>query len=126
MRLRATFSPWFVFLVLSAIVLVLAGCQRQFTYDRFQTIREGCDCREDVRQILGKPKFTSDDVWYYEDLDRHEHAQIFFAEDGRVLSKEWMSAQPGGVWEGQSPYADQPPAGEVRERHTRTQRIDED
>jgi hypothetical protein len=124
MRLRAILSPLFGFMLVSLVVLVLAGCERRFTHARFEMIREGCDCQEDVRHILGKPKMASGDVWYYEDLKRHQHAQIFFTEDGRVLSKEWMSAKPGGEWEGHSPYADEPPPGEVRERHTRTKRSD--
>jgi hypothetical protein len=126
MTARSILPPSFGLFVLALLALGLTGCERQFTRERFEMIRDGCDEREDVRQILGKPKFTADDVWYYEDLKRHQHAQIFFTADGRVLSKEWMSAQPGGEWQGRSPYADEPPKGEVRERHTKTTRIDED
>jgi outer membrane protein assembly factor BamE (lipoprotein component of BamABCDE complex) len=112
-------------LLAGLFAVALGGCTRHFTRERFESIKAGADDREDVRQILGKPTAVADDVWYYEDLDRHLHAQIFFDDDGRVLSKEWMNAGTG-EWEGQSPEADEPPKGEVRERHTKVRRIDED
>jgi hypothetical protein len=126
MTVKSIVPPSFGPFALALLLLGLVGCERRFTHARFEMIQEGCDNRDDVREILGKPTFTSDDLWYYEDLDRHQHAQIFFAETGCVLSKEWMSAKPGGKWEGQNPYTNPPPQGEIRERHTRTQRIDED
>ncbi len=102
----------------------LGGCQRQFTRERFDMIKAGVDDRTDVEHILGKPEFRAQDVWYYEDQDRHIHAQIFFDETGRVLTKEWMDARTG-EWEGRSPFTDPPPAGEARERRTKTRRIDD-
>jgi len=106
-------------------LLAAAGCERKFTRARFDTIQPGVSDRFDVEQTLGKPKAKLADVWYYEDLDRHLHAQVFFDNDGRVLGKEWMDAR-SGEWEGRSPHADEPPAGEVREQHIRTRRIDDD
>ena len=112
-------------LVLAATVVFLAGCESKFNRQNFAMIRPGMDDREDVREILGEPTADMDDVWLYDDLDRHIAAQIFFDENGRVLNKEWMDANTG-EWEGENPWADEPQAGEVRERRTRTRRIDDD
>jgi len=112
-------------LVLAATVVLLAGCESKFNRQNFAMIRPGMDDREEVRQILGEPTADMDDVWLYDDLDRHIAAQIFFDENGRVLNKEWMDANTG-EWEGENPWADQPPEGEVRERRTETRRIDDD
>ncbi len=112
-------------LALLAALVSLAGCERKFTRERFDRIERGVDDREDVRQLLGRPTAAMEDAWIYEDLDHHDTAQIFFADDGRVLSKEWMDARTG-AWEGRSPYTDEPRTGEVRERRTRTRRIDDD
>jgi hypothetical protein len=110
---------------MGVVVVFVAGCESKFNRQNFDMIRLGMDDREDVRQILGEPAAAMDDVWMYDDLDRHTCAQIFFDDDGRVLSKEWMDATTGD-WEGENPYADEPPQGEVRERRTRTRRIDDD
>jgi len=112
-------------LSLTLIVALLAGCESKFNRRNFDMIQIGVDDRDAVRQILGKPSADMGDVWLYDDLDHHKSAQIFFADDGRVLNKEWMGATTGR-WEGTNPWADQPPQGEVRERSTRTQRIDDD
>ena len=112
-------------LLLAATLILLAGCESKFNRQNFAMIRIGMDNREDVRQILGEPDADMDDVWMYDDLDHHHSAQIFFDEDGRVLNKEWMDAETG-KWEGENPWADQPAKGEVRERHTKTRRIDDD
>jgi len=104
---------------------VLTGCHRPFTRDRYEMIQIGVDDREDVRHVLGKPTCDLNDQWFYDDLKRHYSAVIFFDADGRVSGKEWMDARTG-QWEGQNPNADQPLEGEVRERHRKTTRIDED
>jgi len=116
---------WGVWVTMCLAACLLTGCAQKFTRERFDMIQAGVDDQEDVREILGKPSKTMTDLWYYEDLDRHLHAQIFFADDGRVLSKEWMDAHTG-EWEGKHPQADEPPKGEVRERRTKTRRIDDD
>jgi hypothetical protein len=113
-----------------ALVVVLAGllatgCARKFTYERYSMIQPGTDDREGVREVLGKPHTEAGDEWYYQDLDHHIHARIFFDESGRVVDKEWMDAKRG-TWEGKHPAADEPPPGEVRERKTKARRIDED
>lgn len=107
------------------LLLVLAGCQRQFTRERFDLIKADVDDREDVRRILGKPEADLQDQWFYDDLDRHYSAVIFFDEHGRVRAKEWMDAR-SGEWQGRHPDSDPPPQGEVRERRRKTTRIDED
>ncbi len=111
--------------VLIAACVYLAGCESKFNRRNFQMIQPGVDDRFDVRQILGDPDADMGDVWMYDDLDRHDSAQIFFDDDGRVFNKEWMDADTGD-WEGENPWADQPPEGEVRERRTKTRRIDDD
>ena len=110
-------------LILGLALLALSGC-RKFTRERFEIIQQGVDDRDDVRHVLGKPQFKAGDVWHYEDIDRHVNAQIWFGDDGRVNSKQWMDARTG-AWEGRSPGAPEPPPGEVREQRLRTRRIDD-
>lgn len=106
-------------------LVLLTGCARRFTRERFDMIQVGVDDREDVSQILGKPKSDLNDQWLYDDLKRHYSAVIHFNAEGRVAGKEWLDAKKG-TWEGRNPNADEPPQGEVRERSTKTRRIDED
>ena len=103
---------------------LLTGCESKFNHRNFQMIQIGVDDREDVRHLLGDADSEMDDIWMYDDLDRHYAAQIFFDDDGRVLNKEWMDANTGD-WEGENPWADQPPEGEIRESTTKTRRIDD-
>jgi hypothetical protein len=105
--------------------LLITGCARQFTYEHFSMIQPGADDREDVRALLGKPRADAGDEWYYEDLDRHLHARVFFDESGRVTDKEWIDARTG-KWEGKHPDADEPPPGESHERKVKTRRLDGD
>ena len=112
-------------LALLAGVLLITGCESKFNRQNFEMIRVGLDEREDVRAILGDPDADMEDVWMYDDLDRHLSAQIFFGDDGRVLNKEWMDAETG-EWSGQNPWVNEPPEGEVRERRTETRRIEDD
>lgn len=109
---------------LGALVATM-GCTRHFTKDDFQLIQIGVDDRMDVRQILGKPTSDLDDQWFYDDVDRHYSAVIFFDPHGRVSGKEWMDARRGD-WEGHNPNANEPPDGEVRAHTTKTRRIDDD
>jgi len=111
------------FVALTALAL-LAGCERKFTHDRFNMIQAGVDDQEDVRHILGKPASELSDQWFYDDLDDHYSAVIYFDDSGRVQNKEWMDSVTG-EWEGRSPNTNPPPKGEVRERHTKTRRIDD-
>jgi hypothetical protein len=104
---------------------LIAGCHRHFTQDCFEMVQVGADDREDVRAWLGKPTSDLGDQWLYDDLKRHRSAVIFFDADGRVRGKQWMDARTGS-WEGRNPDADEAPAGEVREHHRSTTRIDED
>lgn len=106
-------------------LMLLTGCERRFTRSRFEMIRVGVDDRADVRTILGKPVGDLDQQWFYDDTKRHYSAIIYFDEHGRVSSKQWMNAKTG-EWIGRNPDADEPPAGEVREQHRTTTRIDED
>ena len=105
---------------------VLAGCRhRPFTRDHFEQIQVGVDNRADVRHILGKPTADLGDQWQYDNLKKHYSAVVHFDAEGRVSAKEWMDARTG-AWEGRNPNTDEPPEGEVRERHRKTTRIDED
>ena len=120
MRIR-TFA-W----IAGCMLAVLAGCaQNKFTPERWEMVKEIVDTKEDVEQILGKPETRMDDMWYYQDLDKHYTAQIHFDGEGRVISKEWQDANTG-EWKGRNPNADPPPGGEERERRTGTRRIDKD
>ncbi len=112
-------------MLLGAAALVTVGCGPTLTHEKFSMIQQGVDDREDVRHVLGKPRFSTDAEWYWEDRDRHVAARVFFDDDGRVSGKEWMDAKHG-QWEGRHPQAAEPPPGEVRERSTKTRRIDED
>ncbi|TWT45796.1 hypothetical protein RAS1_22290 [Phycisphaerae bacterium RAS1] len=113
---------------LPAAVLVLAlnaGCQRQFTYDNYARIEPHTDSMDDVLHFIGKPQADLGDQWYYEDEEDHYQARIFFDEEGRVIGKEFMDGK-SGRWEGHDPRGDEKPAGEDREKSTRTRRIDDD
>jgi hypothetical protein len=89
-------------LLWAATLVGLVGCESKFNHHRFEMIRVGVDERIDVREILGDPDGDMGDVWMYDDLDRHYSAQVFFDDDGRVLSKEWMDADTG-EWTGRNP-----------------------
>lgn len=102
-----------------ASVVLLTGCARKFTSERFEMIRAGADMREDVRELLGDPRFDAGDQWYYEDLDRHCSALIYFGDDGRVNGKEWLDGATGR-WEGHNPNAKSGTASDARYRGTRT------
>ncbi len=112
-------------LLMAGLLVSLAGCARSFTREHFEMVQVGADDREDVRQILGRPTADLQDQWLYDDLKRHYTAVVYFDADGRVEAKEWMDAKTG-QWEGRHPNTDEPPTGEVRERHRSTTRIDED
>lgn len=113
--------------VIAAVLIlsVLTGCQRKFTRDRYEMLQIGVDTREDVRHVLGKPASDLDDQWFYDDVDRHYSAVVYFDQSGRLTGKEWIDARTG-TWEGRNPHADGPPRGDVRERRKKTTRIDDD
>jgi outer membrane protein assembly factor BamE (lipoprotein component of BamABCDE complex) len=113
----------YVFAALGGLIL-LAGCAHKFTRPHFDLIQTGAT-QSEVRQLLGKPSVNFGDHWFYDELDRHYTGIIYFDAEGRVQNKEWMNAKTG-EWLGQNPHANPPPAGEVRETHTKTTRIDED
>ena len=112
-------------LAAGSVLVILTGCQRPFTKDRFDLITVGVDDRTDVRQMVGEPTADLSDQWFYDDLKRHYSAVIFFDEDGKVIGKRWCDAVTGQI-EGRNPHANEPPSGEVREQHKKTTRIDED
>jgi hypothetical protein len=87
-------------------------------------VREGVDSREDVRHILGKPTSDLDDQWFYDDLDRHYSAVIFYDAAGKVHGKEWMNARTG-EWSGNNPNATPPPQGTPGAKSKTTRRIDD-
>ena len=117
MKLRATL------LALVGAAGLLLGCGPSFR-EKFEWVKVGADDREDVRQILGQPKFRTHDQWVYDKPKKHT-AIIYFDGEGRVREKEWIDPKTG-EWQGKHPDADEPPAGEVRERSTKTRRIDID
>ncbi|MBK8914999.1 MAG: hypothetical protein IPM64_10435 [Phycisphaerales bacterium] len=112
-------------LFVCGFVGVLSGCAEKFTRDRFDIITVGVEDREDVVRILGEPRYRAGDEMYFEDLDRHLHARVFFGADGRVRGKEWMDARRG-EWDGRHPDTDPPPQGEVRESRRKSTTVDDD
>ena len=66
-----------------ARVALLAGCGPSFR-EKFEYIKVGADSREDVREILGKPKFRTADQWVY-DKPKHRTAIIYFDADGNEI-----------------------------------------
>jgi hypothetical protein len=80
-------------LILGMVVFALTGCAPKFTRERFDMIRPGLDDSARVKEILGKPEYSAMDVWHYESFDGHLSAQIFFGDDGRVMSKEWTGTR---------------------------------
>ena len=120
MRSNRMFLP-----ALALAAVFLSGCAEKFTRERFDMIQVGTDDREDVEQLLGSPRHDLVNEWYYENMDKHIHARVFFGMAGKVSGKEWMDAGTG-EWEGAHPDADAPPKGEVRERNKTTRTIDRD
>ncbi len=106
------------------LVIMLSGCAKQFTRQRFDMIQAGVDMRSDVKQILGEPRANLEDQWYYEDPDEYHSAVIYFDEQGRVVGKEWIDAVTG-EWMGVNPGADDAPEGGIRERHIKTRTYDD-
>lgn len=112
-------------ILLAAFTLLLVGCERKFTRDRFDMIKVGVDERYDVAKILGDPTttFSDSDQWFYEDEDDHYQALIHFSDDGKVAGKQWMDGN-SGEFSGDNPHADRPPQGQTRSRSSNTRRID--
>lgn len=111
-------------MALCGALVLLTGCQNKFTHQRFQMISVGVDTRDDVRQVLGDPTADLHEQWFYDNIDEYYSAVIHFNHDGRVIGKEWMDSATG-KWTGTNPNADEPPEGEVRERHQRTRTYDD-
>ena len=81
------------FFIAALGVTVLTGCGSKFTRERFELIKPGVDDAKEVQRLLGKPQYSALDVWHYESFDRHLSAQIYFGDDGRVMSKEWTGTR---------------------------------
>lgn len=109
---------------LAFVVCFLAtGCSPDLKRDRFESIRVGDDAMI-VQAALGEPEERLRSEWFYDDLDNHRSAIIYFDGAGRVSGKEWMDSKRG-VWEGANPNAN-PPPGEVIEERRTTITIDDD
>ncbi len=113
-----------IVLALPLVLVVFTGCQKKFTRANFELITIGVDDQENVRHMIGKPTSDLRDQWFYDDFDDHYSAVVYFDANGRVSGREWMDSVTG-QWEGRNPHADDPPPGEVRERHQRTRRYDD-
>jgi hypothetical protein len=112
-------------LLLASSLLATAGCVREFTRERFETVRVG-DSTHAVRVTLGEPAGRLDQQWFYDDVDDHYSAVIHFDAAGRVNGKEWVDARRG-VWDGVDPSAPPPPPGAtIVERRTTATTIDGD
>lgn len=110
-------------LTAAALLLALAGCTR-FTRANFDMIEPGVDTKFDVERMLGAPEFNTTDEWYYENMDEHYAARIFFDARGRVRSKQWIAAR-SGEWTGENPDADPEPDEPVRYRRDEMRTIDD-
>lgn len=115
-------KQWMTALV-GLAALWTVGCAEKFTRERFDMVQVGVDDREDVEKLLGEPRHDLVNEWYYENMDKHIHARVFFGMEGKVSGKEWMDAATGN-WDGSHPDADKPPQGEVRERKKTNRTID--
>jgi len=92
---------WSVGVLLLACLAPLAGCEQKLTYERWQLINQGSSGLE-VENAIGKPTFTMDDQWTYEDHDRHITAHIYYEKGSdRVLTKQWYDPEHG--WQGKNP-----------------------
>ncbi|MCG3125764.1 MAG: hypothetical protein CHACPFDD_00591 [Phycisphaerae bacterium] len=110
------------YVLLALVGLLLCGCTK-FTRERFDWIETRVDDRDNVQRTLGDPVFRMDDQWYYEDLDRHIAARVFFDPQGVVSGKQWMDANTG-EWHGDNPELAPAEAGEKREDKTKTRTVE--
>ncbi len=77
-------------LVIVLVVLaagMLAGCTKQFTRQRYETIRIGLS-EFDVEKTLGEPTAKFSDTWTYINDEPFYKAIIKF-ENGSVIDKAW-------------------------------------
>lgn len=74
-----------------AVIAGSIGCAR-LTRSRFDMIYRGQPA-EEVRDILGKPKYDLDETWVYESDWPYRKAKITFWSN-RVDSKQWLSDAP--------------------------------
>lgn len=88
-------------LLLAAGALFFVGCEEKLTYERWQLINQGSTSLE-VESAIGKPDFTTNNQWTYQDHDRGITAHVYFEKgEDKVLSKQWIDPEHG--WQGQNP-----------------------
>lgn len=82
---------WGLTALMLAVVLsaLLAGCQQQFTRQRFETLYVGQPA-EDVREVLGEPTVEYPNEWRYVTDRPYAMGTVYFA-DGKVTRKTWAN-----------------------------------
>jgi hypothetical protein len=82
------------FLAAGVLLGMCAGCQEQFTRQRYETIYVGQPAFE-VEKTLGTPDARFSDTWTYLHSDPFYKAIIEF-EDSRVTNKAWYDENEMG------------------------------
>jgi len=75
-------------IALVLLLLVGVGCSK-FTRANYEVVSVGASDKAEVRELLGEPKATSTDMWFYSNSDKLFQAKIFFDEGGFVADKKW-------------------------------------
>jgi len=111
-------NTWRRYAAVAALGVMICGCARQLTYERWNTLHNGAT-PEAVEATLGEPWQRMDDTWLYHDRGRGITATIYFERD-RMTGKQWADPDRGVV--GSNPRVRQP--GDAEE--LRVQAIEED
>jgi outer membrane protein assembly factor BamE (lipoprotein component of BamABCDE complex) len=95
---------WWWAAAVVALGLVLAGCQ--LSRDNYRAVTLG-QSPEEVRQLLGAPRYQYDGEWDYTSDDPRDltRVSIFFGPDKKVVGKRWQNPEKPGEnqHEGQVP-----------------------
>jgi hypothetical protein len=83
MRLSTT-----ILLSAVALVLVCAGCEKQFTRPNYETIYIG-EPASAVQESLGEPTVKFNNEWNYVNTSPFYKATIYYR-DGKVVKKLWF------------------------------------
>lgn len=99
----------------------LAGCEKKFTQQRFDTmVIVGQSSKDEVVRVLGEPETSQESMtWKYVDWDGPEmhSATIIFDDNNVVYSKAWT---------GKDPYPAEPPGRENVNTSTTSTKVNTD
>ncbi len=81
--------------ILAGLLLAacLAGCNRSFTRERYETIYIG-QPDWDVREVLGRPTLQQADAWTYVHSKTPYYQAVIYFRDGKVVGKDWSYEPP--------------------------------